>query len=279
MGVTADGIPTLAGVMAFSRYPQANFPQLCITAVVVPGISIGDTGGEGERFLANQRITGPIPDMLDAAVDFVRRNGRIKTIVDDEGKRMDKPEFPPKAVREAVLNALVHRDYSIHTENVPIRIVMYSDRMEIINSGGLYGNISIDSLGKVRPDTRNATLANILELMSITENRYSGIPTIRREFEKAGLPEPVFATRRGEFIVTFNNDFVFVQASAGKKDMSAALLAYCKIPRTREELVAFTGFSQYYTISKLMQPLIDAGKIRLTIPEKPKSRNQRFVAV
>jgi ATP-dependent DNA helicase RecG len=79
--------------------------------------------------------------------------------------------------------------------------------------------------------------------------------------------------------VTFKNDYVFVQAGADKKDMSAALLAYCRIPRTREELVAFTGFSQYYTISKLMQPLIDAGKIRLTIPEKPKSRNQRFVAV
>jgi len=279
MGVTVEGIPTLAGVMVFSRYPQANFPQLCITAVVVPGISMGDTGEEGERFLANQRITGPIPDMLEAAVDFVRRNGRVKTIVDDDGKRTDKPEFPTKAIREAILNALVHRDYSIHTETVPVRIVMYSDRMEIINSGGLYGNISIDSLGKVRPDTRNATLANILELMSITENRYSGIPTIRREFKKAGLPEPVFATRRGEFIVTFKNDLVFVQASAGKKDISAALLAYCKHPRTREELVAFTGFSQYYTMSKLMQPLIDVGKIRLTIPEKPRSRNQRFVTV
>lgn len=278
MGVTADGVPTLAGVMVFSHYPQASFPQLCVTAVVVPGISMGDTGEEGERFLANQRITGPISDMLEAAVDFVLRNGRVKTIVDDAGKRADKPEFPPKAVREAVLNALVHRDYSIHTETVPVRILMYSDRMEIINSGGLYGNISIDSLGKVRPDTRNATLANILELMSITENRYSGIPTIRKEFEKAGLPEPVFATRRGEFIVTFKNDYGFVQAT-DKKDMNAALLTYCKISRTREELITFTGFSHYYTMSKLMQPLIDAGKIRLTIPEKPKSHNQRFVTV
>ena len=279
MGVTADEVPTLAGVMVFSHYPQASFPQLCITAVVVPGISIGDTGEEGERFLANQRITGPIPDMLEAAVDFVLRNGRVKTIVDDAGKRADKPEFPPKAVREAVLNALVHRDYSIHTETVPVRILMYSDRMEIINSGGLYGNISIDSLGKVRPDTRNATLANILELISITENRYSGIPTIRKEFEKAGLPDPVFATRRGEFIVTFKNDYGFVQVGTDKKDMSAALLAYCKIPRTREELIAFTGFSHYYTMSKLMQPLINAGKIRLTIPEKPKSHSQHFVSV
>ena len=278
MGVTSDGVPTLAGLMVFSRYPQASFPQLCITAVVVPGISMGDTGDEGERFLANQRITGPVPDMLDAAVDFVRRNGRVKTIIDDNGKRIDKPEFPHKAVREAILNALVHRDYSIHTETVPIRIVMYSDRMEITNSGGLYGNISIDSLGKVHPDTRNATLANILELLSVTENRYSGIPTIRREFENAGLPEPVFAARRGEFIVTFKNNLVFAEMGESKKDMCAALLSYCKTPRSRQELTTFTGFSQYYTMSKLMQPLVDAEKIRLTIPEKPRSRNQRFVA-
>lgn len=142
MGVTSDGIPTLAGVLAFSKYPQAYFPQLCVTAVVVPGTELGDTGDDGERFIANQRITGSISEMLDEAVDFVRRNSRVKTIIDDDGKRKDKPEFPIKAVREAILNALIHRDYSIHTENIPVQIEMYSDRMEIANSGGLYGKIS-----------------------------------------------------------------------------------------------------------------------------------------
>ena len=168
MGITSEETPTLAGIMSFSVYPQAYFPQLCITAVVVPGTEIGETGEYGERFIDNKRITGAIPDMLEDAVDFVRKNSRTKTIIDDNGKRYDKPEYPMKAVREAVLNALIHRDYSIHTENVPIRIEMYRDRMEIINSGGLYGKISIDSLGKVRPETRNGVLANILELFGNT---------------------------------------------------------------------------------------------------------------
>lgn len=277
MGVTLDGVPTLAGVMVFSRYPQAHFPQLCITAVVVPGTAMGDIGTEGERFLANQRITGPIPEMLDSSVDFVRRNGRVKTIIDADGRRNDKPEFPVKAVREAILNALVHRDYSIHTESVPVRIIMYSDRMEVVNSGGLYGRISIDSLGKVHPDTRNPTLANILELLSVTENRYSGIPTIRRELADAGLPEPVFSTRRGEFVVTFRNGLVPNEIRNSKADIRSALLEFCRTPRSREELAGFTGFSQYYTMSKLIKPLIDAGKICLTRPEKPKSSKQRFV--
>ena len=69
---------------------------------------------------------------------------------------------------------------------------MYRDRMEIINSGGLYGKISIDALGKVRPETRNAALANMLELLKVTENRYSGIPTMRTEFLKCRSSNPGF---------------------------------------------------------------------------------------
>jgi len=277
MGVTSDGIPTLAGVLAFSKYPQAYFPQLCITAVVIPGTEMGDTGDEGERFIANQRITGSISEMLDEAVDFVRRNGRIKTIIDDDGKRKDKPEFPVKAVREAILNALVHRDYSIHSENTPVRIEMYSDRMEIANSGGLYGKISINLLGKVHPETRNPVLANILELLNVTENRYSGIPTIRTELENAGLPAPVFSVKHGEFSVTFKNNIAQVSADKAHRPTTDDILEFCSLPRTREELIAFTGYSRYYTMSKIIQPLIDRGMIELTVPKKPKSVNQKYV--
>ena len=276
MGVMSDGLPTLAGLMTFSKYPQGYFPQLCITAVRVPGLEMGTTGDGGERFIDNKRITGAIPDMIDEAVDFVSRNSRQKTIIDDSGKRTDRSEYPMKAVREAVLNALVHRDYSIHTENVPIRIEMYSDRMEIISSGGLYGRITIDSLGKVRPDTRNAALANMLEILHITENRYSGIPTIRREFEQAGLPAPIFEVRRGEFTVIFRNDFYAVTASENKRVTDEDIIEFCKTPRSRDELQRFTGFSRYYTMSKIVQPLIDSGKLHLTIPDKPKSSNQRY---
>lgn len=93
---------------------------------------------------------------------------------------------------------------------------MYSDRMEIINSGELYGRISIGSLGKVRADTRNPALANILEVLRETENRYSGIPTIRREMREAGLPEPEFSAERGEFKVVFRNNIAKAQPDVGK---------------------------------------------------------------
>lgn len=277
MGITHEGFPTLAGLLTFSKFPQANFPQLCITAVVVPGTSMGEVGPGGERFLANKRIEGSIGSMLNDAVDFVRRNGRTSTVIDEDGRRRDQEEFPTIAVREAILNALVHRDYSSHTETVPVRIVMYTDRMEIINSGGLYGRISIDSLGKVHPDTRNPTLANLLELLHITENRYSGIPTIINECKAAELPAPIFSVDRGEFRVTFRNKYHLAERISAT-ERSKSVIEFCAVPRSREELVSFLGYSQYYTMSKIIKPLLASGELIMTIPDKPKSRQQRFVA-
>ncbi|MBO5167256.1 MAG: putative DNA binding domain-containing protein [Lachnospiraceae bacterium] len=272
MGITADGTPTLAGLMTFSKYPQTYFPQLCITAVALPGTEMGAVGDDGERFIDNKRITGAIPDMLEEAVEFVRKNSRTKTIIDETGHRNDKAEYPIKAVREAILNALVHRDYSIHTENIPIRIEMYRDRMEITNSGGLYGKISIDALGKVHPETRNAVLANILELLKITENRYSGIPTMRTECLNAGLPAPIFSVVHGEFKVVMRNGY-----NKESQSISDSIVEFCLTPRTRAELIAFTGKSRTYTMTQMVQPLIDSGKLKLTLPEKPKSSKQKFV--
>ena len=272
MGITQEGKPTLAGLMTFSRYPQTYFPQLCITAVSLPGTEHGTVGDGGERFIDNKRITGAIPDMLDEAVEFVCKNSRTKTIIDENGKRIDKPEYPIVAVREAILNALVHRDYSVHTENVPIRIEMYRDRMEIINGGGIYGKISIDALGKVRPDTRNPALANILELLKVTENRYSGIPTMRTEFSNARLPAPIFSVVHGEFKVVMKNGLLDDATPS-----SVSVTEFCSIPRSRDEIVAFIGKSRNYVTSKIINPLVESGELKLTIPNKPRSPYQKFI--
>lgn len=294
MGVTVNGQPTLAGELCFSKYPQGAFPQLCITAVALPGNAMGEPGLQGERFIDNERITGTIDEMVDEAVDFVNRNSRHSTIIDDKGKRADRDEYPLKAVREAILNALVHRDYSIHSENVPVRLEIYRDRLEIISSGGLYGKLTIDSLGKVRPDTRNSALANILELLQVTENRYSGIPTIYHELHKAQLPPPVFCIRHGEFVVTFKSkiaqvyDAPYAAVSSVQEaqeqyngqqaySIEERLIEFCTVPRSRQEIIEFLGFSRYYSMSKIVQPLIDVGKISLTLPDKPKSSKQRYV--
>jgi len=275
MGIIREGKPTLVGVMCFSKYPQAAFPQLCITAVVIPGIRMGETGIEGERFIANKRIEGTIGQMLDEAVMFVKRNMRVKTIIDDNGKRNDKAEYPVKAIREAILNALMHRDYSIHTEGTPIRIEMYSDRIEIINVGGLYGRLTIDSIGKIHSDTRNQTLTNILEIQKVAENRYSGIPTIRLEMDEYHLPEPIFESKRGSFVVTLHNN-ITEKIIQNYSIVGNSIEGFCKTPRTRSEIAEYVGKTQYYTVKTIINPLVEKGILKMTIPNKPKSRNQKY---
>lgn len=276
MGVTKDGKPTIAGIMTFFIYPQAYFPQYCITAIVVPGYQIGDIGTNEERFLDNERITGTISDMLESAVSFITRNTRIKTIIDEEGKRFDQREYPLKAVREAILNMLIHRDYSIYTENIPSSIEIYKDRIVFRNCGGLFGAASINLLGRIRPETRNPALAGMLELLGITENRYSGIPTIYNELNKAGLPKPEFNMKHGEFTVTFYNSYPQEEIHINRVDIFQSIIDFCKKPRSRKEITEFVNQTPAYVMRKYINPLLEQGKLKRTLPDKPRSSKQKF---
>lgn len=278
MSIKRDDRITLSAVMNFCPYPQAYFPQLCIIATVVPGTEVGTIGDQGERFTDNQRIEGNISDMLDGAMQFVNRNMRTKTIINPHtGKREDRPDYPITAVREAVLNALVHRDYSIHTEGMPIQLIMFEDRMEIRNPGGIYGRIKIDQLGKVQPDTRNPVIASELEVLKVTENRYSGIPTIRRMMQEYDLQQPEFLDERGSFIVKLYKNPLEQTAVEMEEVDNRELILFCKTPRTRKEISDYLGLNSVtYAIQTRVMPLVEKGIIKMSIPEKPKSPKQLF---
>ena len=189
------------------------------------------------------------------------------------------------AVREAILNALVHRDYSFHTEGMPIQLIMYTDRIEITNPGGLYGRLTVDQLGNVQPDTRNPVLVTAMETLGKTENRYSGIPTIRFAMENRGLPEPVFVDQRSEFtVVLYNGEktaaevIVDESAKRGLGLDTKGLLEFCRTPRTRSEIVEYLDIaSGQYALRRYLDPLVESGAIRLTLPDKPRSPKQKYV--
>jgi ATP-dependent DNA helicase RecG len=272
MSITRNRNVTLSSVLLFGLYPQAYFPQFCITAVVVPGKEIGEVDSDGARFLDNARIEGTIPEILEEAIAFVKRNMRKKIIINPEtGKREDRTDYPVTAIREAILNALVHRDYSIHTEGMPIQVLMFEDRIEIRNPGGIYGRMSIDQLGKVQADTRNPVLALALEVLGITENRYSGIPTIRREMKAYNLVPAEFFDERGNFIVKFYKKML------EESNADNNLIDFCRTPRSRKEICEFLGVkSVSYAMKRYIQPLIERGEIKLTMPDTPKSTKQKY---
>ena len=268
---------TLSTTLLFSPYPQAYFPQLCITAIVVPGTKLGETGVARERFLDNQRIEGNIQDMLSGALQFVKRNMRTKTIINEKtGQREDRTDYPVTAIREAVLNAVVHRDYSIHTEGMPIQLIMFQDRLEIRNPGGIYGRMRVDQLGKVQPDTRNPVLASALEVMHITENRYSGIPTIRMEMDRYQLEQPEFVDERGSFIVRLYHK-TKEKTEAIHTEEAMDLILFCRTPRNRKEICEYLGLTSVtYAIQKHVLPLVEAGQLKMSLPDKPKSPRQLY---
>ncbi len=297
-GLKRDDNATLAAVLLFGLFPQAYYPRLCIAATCNPGKEKGIPDAEGNRFIDSKRIEGTLTEMLEGALTFVRKNMRIATRFDNyTGERIDVPQYPPVAIREAVLNALVHRDYSIHTEGMPIQLDMYADRIEIINPGGLYGRLTIDKLGYAQPDTRNPVLATAMEVLGKTENRYSGVPTIRNTMKQFGLPAPVFMDTRGAFKVTLYHGLNYEEervfevredpepyfgTELARKAFYAkdekGLLEFCRVPRTRDEVIAYLGVpSAQYALRRYLDPLVKDGLILMTIPEKPRTPKQAYV--
>ena len=281
-GIRVNGQTTLAGLLLFGLYPQAVFPQLCIFATRVPGTKIGNLSELGARFTDNIRIEGTIPQMLEDALMFVQKNMRVATIIDPEtAKRCDRPEYPLEAVREVLLNALIHRDYGEWTRNAPIRLTMFEDRLEVESPGTLYGRLTLAMLGKDISliDTRNPGLASAMEILSQAENRYSGIPTIRREMERFGLPPPEFQETRTRNFLSILRNTTAIRTQEKLPQKSANNLAdFCLQPRSREEIATFLGNPNIKHVSAYyIQPLVKKGILALTIPEIPRSRQQRYI--
>lgn len=203
-------VPSLGGLLALGRYPQQYFPAVSVTFVAYPTPVLGEPGPRGERFLDNRRFDGPIPRVLRPLLDALERNMLRRAIIRG-AFREDEWEYPEGAVREALVNAMVHRDLSGSARGTPVQVQLFPDRLTVLNPGGLFGPVSVDRLGEVGVSaTRNQVLLKLLEdLMTpderrlVCENRGSGIGAMLTALRQAGLPEPRFVDRVSTFSVTF----------------------------------------------------------------------------
>lgn len=202
--------PTLAGLLCLGVYPQQFFPQLFISFVAVPGTELGQTTVDGVRFLDNQTIDGPIPVMLTEAATALRRNMNKAAIVRGLG-REDRYDYPLDAIRELLVNALMHRDYSPGARGAQIQVELYADRLVVKSPGGLYGAVGVDSLGTAEQmsSSRNSTLAKLLSDLplsetrdqAICENRGSGLPGVMNALRRVGMSPPEFKAVPGQLTV------------------------------------------------------------------------------
>lgn len=201
---------TLAGLLTLGTWPQQFFPQLCVTFVAVPATS-KDTVPEGApRFTDNATIRGPMPQMIEETVRAILRNTRTAGHVGGIGRR-DVGEYPVEALREAVTNALAHRDYSPLARGTQVQVELFADRLVVRNPGGLFGTVTPDDLGQEGvSSSRNGYLMPLLADVYlpgtdqvVADNRGSGIPDMLARLRRADLTLPTFDSRLTGFTVTF----------------------------------------------------------------------------
>ena len=207
-GKMGEGI-TLAGLLALGRYPQQFFPRLNLTFAAFP-TETGEPLDDGTRLLDNQPIDGSIPVMLNGAVDALRRNTRRRAVVTGIG-REDRWDYPLEAVREVVINALMHRDYYSSALGQPVLMALYPDRLEVTSPGGLFGAIDPERLMNENVTAaRNARLSKLLQDVvvpgtndTLCENVGSGLIAVADRFRRAGLAPPEIEFTLSTFKVVF----------------------------------------------------------------------------
>ncbi|WKD61848.1 Divergent AAA domain protein [Corynebacterium ciconiae DSM 44920] len=274
--------PLLGGLLALGEYPQQFFPRLNVTFAVYPG-SDKTSLSTGQRFLDSATLSGPIPYLVGDVVNKVVSNMRVGGVVKG-AFRSDLPDYPPVAVREAVTNALMHRDYSPQALGAGVQVNMYADRLEITNPGGLFGPVTIESLtnGTVLPASRNQVLSKLLESVPypeggyVAENRGSGYQEIERQLDQSLLPPPEPVDRLTQFSLTFGRRLPTEAERSAAAGMSSAdrIVEYLRshATATSKELAGAAGIG-VGGARKVINGLIDKGIVERTEPARsPKQR-------
>jgi ATP-dependent DNA helicase RecG len=185
--------PTNAGLLLFGADVERFFPQCEVTLVRYRGREMSD---EFER----EDLRDSLPEQVRRAErwlsEHMRKGSRMRGL-----EREDWTQFPPAAVREALVNAVAHRDYSVRGEG--IRIALFSDRLECYSPGRLPGHVTLQNIREER-FSRNETLVQVLADLGLIERLGYGIDRMLRQMAEAGLPPPAFRETSAGFLVTLS---------------------------------------------------------------------------
>jgi predicted HTH transcriptional regulator len=189
---------TVAGVLLGTPEPRQWLPNAYVQAVFYRG-----TDRDAENQLDAEDISGPLDSQIKKALDFVRRNMRIEAV--KRPGRIEIPQYSIRAVFEAIVNAVAHRDYSIYGSK--IRLHMFADRLQINSPGALANSMEVDALA-LRQSTRNELIASLLARCPfndadvnrsfIMDKRGEGVPVILRESERLSKRRPEYQLIGGE---------------------------------------------------------------------------------
>ena len=255
-------------------------------------------GTERLTFNDIQRESGSVTTLVKIAEKYIRKNIRWRVVFDGSLQRNEIPEIPMDAVREAIINSFCHRDYKSSQNN---EITIHSNRIEIYNPGtfpdGLTPNDFIE--GASRSVKRNPLLAQLLYYVKDIESFGTGLKRITDACDVAGVKVEFKMLKLGFSVIFYRPDIFISDGNIGdsigdeytsqdtsqdaSQDTSlerrtASILEYCIMPRTREDIQKHIGIANRSYFSRVfLKPLLDSGQLIMTVPDKPNSRNQKYV--
>ena len=275
-----------AGVLFFAKKVRRFFSEAYITCLL-------GRGADKVHILDRKDFDGGIVADIEDAMRFIERNTRTAYRIESL-RRQNIPEYPMEALREAITNAVMHRDWFLQGANVFVEL--YADRIEVISPGSLPKGVTLADLGH-KSLRRNPLVADLLHRIDFIEKAGTGIRRIRDGAKAVDCPEPEFEA--DSFVtVTFRpnpevreisgNDRITPEVTdqvtdqvtgqvTGQVAPEVRLLRVLSGEMTRQDIQEALGlkhrdhFNQVYLI-----PALEAGLVEMTIPDKPRSSKQRY---
>lgn len=275
---------------------------------ILSGIQCGVfKGSTRATFVDRKFYDGPLYKQIDDAFDFVLRMIRMGAVIKGT-VRQDVYEFPLRTIREAITNAVCHRSYF---QPSYVQVALYDDRLEITSPGMIARPVSIEKMKHGFSYVQNRGIAHAFAYLGLIESWGSGIPRMFEDCTTYGLREPELIVQDEMFRLNLyrkdihsapqdtdqdvirgsdqdtvqdtDQDTVQDVGQDMPKDINErkqALVKFCEEPKSQKDMMSFLGVSHRANFRNLyLQPLLDAGLLAMTIPDKPTSRYQKYVRV
>ena len=264
--------PTNAAILLFGKQPQ----RFLITSEVK---CAHFHGYEVEKPIPSYQVyKGTVFELVDQAKDFVL--SKIDLWVGTRAESTQVPtkyEIPQEVIAEAIVNAVVHRDY---TSKASVQVMLFKDRLEVWNPGTLPPTLTLEKLrGPHASLPHNPLIAEPMYLTKYIERMGTGIGDMIRRCKKAGLPEPEITIDGGFWVLTIRRkkSGSETQVTGQVTGQVRQLLSVAQGDMSRKEMMAALSLSSRDNFEKLyLRPALVAGFLELTIPGKPKSRLQKY---
>ena len=258
-------VPTAGGILLFGRERLARFPDAWL--------QVGRFAGADRSDLADRAELTAYPVLaIEQAVAFVERNTRLGMTV-GRVRRHDLPAVPPAALREGLVNAVVHADYA--QRGAPIRVAVFDDRIEIENPGALMAGLTIDELLDGVSRVRNRVIARTFKELGLIEQWGTGVRRMIGACEAAGLPFPEFEELGFRFRVTIRTERI---AEAVVDPVEIRIIAFLRsgTGRSTAEIAAHIKLSTRATQHRLAA-LAERGLI-VVVGSGPRDPRRRWFA-